>query len=127
MPKFAILMTGSIREANFLCSLLPYVVGEHSYDIYLSLRKTNPGHLSRLGNQEKLFTYQELIPILNENVYLSVLPPDDLDFIRQKYVMPVGPTSVETEMQCLSMFSGIFAGVKQVKHARRSSPGSLFA
>lgn len=120
MPKFAILMQGTLREATFLCQILPYVVGDHDYDLYLCIRQTEPGDLSRTLLPENEFSYKEMHLALNDNVFLCVLPPYERDVILREFVLPVGPTDVETEVQCISMFMGIFAGVKQLKNAGRS-------
>jgi hypothetical protein len=112
-------MHGTFRETTFLCNLLPYIVGDHDFDLYLCIRQTKPGDLSRLSHPEKEFSLSELLPILKDHVFLCVLPPYDRDYISDNYVLPVGPVNVQFEVQCISMFLGIFAGVKQLKNSGR--------
>jgi hypothetical protein len=112
-------MHGTFRETTFLCNLLPYIVGDHDFDLYLCIRQTKPDDSSRLSRPEKQFSYAELLPSLNDNVFLCVLPPYERDYILHKYVLPVGPADVETDLRGISMFSGILAGVKQLKNSGR--------
>ncbi|HAW50648.1 TPA: hypothetical protein DCX16_06845 [bacterium] len=117
--RIAILIFGTYREAKFIVSLLPHVLGIEDYDLYLTLRHVNLGEKTRIGKQEKDFTYEELEGILGNNVYLNILPSFDEKNILNSYVIPVGPMPVEREIAWISFFHTLFAGVQQIKTSLR--------
>ncbi len=120
MPIFAILMQGTVREARFLTQLLPHIVGAHQFDLYLCLRQTaRDAVTTRTSHPETPFSYEDLVAISGDHVFLSVLPAYDPEFILKHYVLPVGPTNVRFEVQMIVMFLGIFAGVEQIKRSGR--------
>lgn len=117
--RVAVLIMGTYREVEFILRLFPYMAGSIEYDIFVVLRHVKTIEKSRLGSQEKDFSFTELVNLSNEKTFVCELPSLDQEAVRSKYLTPVGPNSVEKECGIISMFQGVFTAVSMVKSSLR--------
>ena len=117
--RVAVLIMGTYREVEFILRLFPYMAGSIEYDIFVVLRHVKTTEKSRLGSQEKDFSFTELVNLSNEKTFVCELPSLDQEAVRSKYLTPVGPNSVEKECGIISMFHGVFTAVSMVKSSLR--------
>jgi len=119
-PNIAILITGTAREVNFLLQLLPLMAGDVDYDVYLALRHVNQDEMTRLGLQEKDFNRHEITALAQKNIFLCELPCFDPDVIKDRFLIPSGPTGVARECGAISMFQGVFTAISMMKSSLRN-------
>jgi len=112
--KVAILVSGTYRETDFLLNVFPQITCGVDCDIYFVLRHTS-GEVSRLGDKESDF---KIFPA-SDNVFMCELPSNDEQEIRDRYLIPVGPTDDKRECAILSMFHGVFTAISMMKSSLR--------
>jgi len=118
-PNVAVLIMGTYREIEFLLQLFPHMAGPIEHDIFLVLRPVRTDESSRLGAQEQDFEIARLTPFLDKKLFLCELPSIDPTVVASRYLIPVGPTSVEREYGMLSMFHGVFTAISMMKSSMR--------
>lgn len=111
----AILVTGTYRETEFLLDIFPEITENIPHDIYVVLRHT-AGDVSRLGQVERDFN---LSNIKADKVFFCELPSIDKAYIKEKYLVPVGPTDEDRECAILGMFQGVSTSIQMMKASLR--------
>jgi hypothetical protein len=115
----AIIISGTYREIEYLLRLFPYMAGDVKYDIFLILRHVRSDESSHFGVQEADFNIPQIEPFMGESLFICELPYIDQETVLSKYLVPIGPTSIERECAMLSMYEGVFAGISMMEASLR--------
>ena len=118
-PKVAVLITGTYREIEFILKIFPYLAGEIDYDIFLVLRHVRVNELSRLGTEEQDFQIAQLMHLPDRQIFFCELPSIDITVATSRYLVPVGPESIDRECGMLSMFQGVLTAISMMKSSLR--------